>query len=42
VFQRLSTTLGYISSTDKDKVVRVMAREAKENLEQLQHAAFGF
>jgi len=41
VFQRLSITLGYISSTEKDNVVRVMAREAKENLEQLQRAAFG-
>jgi len=41
VFQRLSITLGYISSTEKDNVVWVMAREAKENLEQLQRAAFG-
>ncbi|KAH9483052.1 Transport and Golgi organization protein 6-like protein [Psilocybe cubensis] len=41
VIRRLSLTLGYISVTDQDDVVRVMAREAKENLEGLQRAAFG-
>ncbi|KDR83776.1 hypothetical protein GALMADRAFT_236141 [Galerina marginata CBS 339.88] len=40
-FQRVSLTLGYISFTDEDNIVRVMAREAKENLEELQRAAFG-
>lgn len=40
-FRGLGLTLGYISSTDRDEVVRVMAREAKENLEELQRAAFG-
>ena len=41
MFHRLSITVGYISSTDEDNVVRVMARETKENLEQLQRAVFG-
>ncbi|KAF8974323.1 hypothetical protein BDZ97DRAFT_1900021 [Flammula alnicola] len=41
IFRRMSLTLGYISSTDEDNMVRVMARETKENLEELQRAAFG-
>ena len=40
-FQRADITLGYIASTDEDSVVRVMAREARENLEQLQQALIG-
>ena len=41
MFHRLSITVGYVSSTDEDKVVRMMARESKEHLEQLQRAVFG-
>lgn len=41
MFQRLSITVGYVSSTDEDNIVRVMARETKEKLEQLQRAVFG-
>jgi len=40
-FQRADITLRYIASTDEDNVVRVMAREARENLEQLQQALIG-
>lgn len=40
-FRRLSVTLGYISSTDEDNLVRIMARETKENLQELQKAALG-
>ncbi|KAF9534898.1 hypothetical protein CPB83DRAFT_901829 [Crepidotus variabilis] len=39
--RKASITLGYISSTDEDGLVRVMAREAKDNLEQLQGALVG-
>ncbi len=39
--QKASTTLGYISFTDDDNLVRVMAREAKESLEVLQQAILG-
>ncbi|CAA7259732.1 unnamed protein product [Cyclocybe aegerita] len=39
--KRVNSTLGYISSTDEDNIVRVMARETKENLEQLQRAVLG-
>ncbi|KJA30045.1 hypothetical protein HYPSUDRAFT_125960 [Hypholoma sublateritium FD-334 SS-4] len=39
--RRMSVTLGYVSSTDEDNMVRVMARETKESLEELQAAAFG-
>ena len=38
---RARTTLGYVASTDEDAVVRVMAREAKEGLEQLSSALVG-
>ncbi|KAJ3501037.1 hypothetical protein NLJ89_g9525 [Agrocybe chaxingu] len=39
--KRMNVTLNYISSTDEDNIVRVMARETKENLEQLQRAVLG-
>ena len=39
--QRARTTLAYIASTDEDTIVRVMAREAGEGLEQLQQAFLG-
>ncbi|KAF9782746.1 hypothetical protein BJ322DRAFT_1072320 [Thelephora terrestris] len=39
--ERASTTLGYVSSTDEDTVVRVMAREAGEELAQLSSALVG-
>lgn len=38
LFDRLKVTLGYISSSDVDNVVRLMAREATEGLKQLQQA----
>ncbi|KAF8655292.1 hypothetical protein AX16_003191 [Volvariella volvacea WC 439] len=38
---RARTTLNYISSTDRDGIVRIMAREASESLEQLFRATFG-
>jgi len=38
---RAKTTLGYIASTDEDAVVRVMAREAREELGQLSNALLG-
>jgi hypothetical protein len=38
---RARTTLGYVSSTDEDTVVRVMAREAGEELAQLSNALVG-
>jgi hypothetical protein len=38
LLDRLKVTLGYISSSDVDNVVRVMAREATEGLKQLQQA----
>jgi len=41
VLQRMHLTLGYVSSTDEDGVVRVMAREAKENLEQMKKVMMG-
>lgn len=39
--QRARTTLAYVASTDEDTIVRVMAREAGEGLEQLQQAFLG-
>lgn len=39
--RRAKTTLSYVSSTDEDAVVRVMAREAGENLEQMREAIIG-
>ncbi|PFH46324.1 hypothetical protein AMATHDRAFT_155621 [Amanita thiersii Skay4041] len=41
VINQTKTTLSYITSTDVDSVVRVMARETKEGLEQLQRAMLG-
>ncbi|KAJ7276373.1 hypothetical protein B0H12DRAFT_1041351 [Mycena haematopus] len=38
VFKRIRTTLAYISATDSDTVVRVMAREAVEALSELEEA----
>ena len=38
LLDRLKVILGYISSSDADNVVRVMAREATEGLKQLQQA----
>ena len=38
LLDRLKITLGYISSSDADDVVRLMAREATEGLKQLQQA----
>ncbi|KAF7355296.1 RTP1-C1 domain-containing protein [Mycena sanguinolenta] len=38
VFKRIRTTLAYISATDSDTVVRVMAREAVEALSELENA----
>ncbi|THV08587.1 hypothetical protein K435DRAFT_772052 [Dendrothele bispora CBS 962.96] len=39
--RRLRITLSYISGTDEDILVRVMAREALEQLNQLEQAAIG-
>lgn len=38
LFYRLRVTLGYISSSDEDNIVRLMARDATEGLKQLQQA----
>lgn len=38
---RARTTLGYVTSTDEDVVVRVMAREARDGLGQLSNALLG-
>ena len=38
---RARTTLGYVTSTDEDAVVRIMAREAREGLGQLSYALIG-
>jgi len=39
--RRAKSTLSYIASTDQDTVVRIMAREAGEGLEQIQRAMIG-
>ncbi|KAH9844158.1 uncharacterized protein C8Q71DRAFT_731516 [Rhodofomes roseus] len=39
--RRAKTTLGYVAATDEDAVVRVMAREALEEIDQLAHAMVG-
>jgi hypothetical protein len=39
--RRMKTTLGYIASTDQDNVVRVMAQEALEGIDQLTEAIIG-
>ncbi|KXN90255.1 hypothetical protein AN958_04046 [Leucoagaricus sp. SymC.cos] len=41
MIHRATITLGYISATDEDNVVRVMAREAREGLGGLQKAKLG-
>ncbi|RPD67330.1 hypothetical protein L226DRAFT_608532, partial [Lentinus tigrinus ALCF2SS1-7] len=41
VMRRAKTTLWYIVATDADDVVRVMARETAEGLDQLANAALG-
>lgn len=38
---RARTTLGYVASTDEDAVVKIMAREAREELGQLSNALLG-
>ena len=38
---RMRTTLGYVAATDADDVVRVLAREAVEGLDQLTEAIVG-
>ncbi|KAF5387644.1 hypothetical protein D9615_000386 [Tricholomella constricta] len=40
--RRGKTTLSYVASTDDDNVVRVMAREAVEGLNEMNQAIFGF
>lgn len=39
--RRVKTTLGYVAATDEDAVVRVMAREALEGLDQMAEATLG-
>ncbi|KAF9247101.1 hypothetical protein BU15DRAFT_69941 [Melanogaster broomeanus] len=39
--RRANVTLGYIASTDEDGIVRVMAREANEAIDQLNRAMLG-
>ncbi|EIW76151.1 hypothetical protein CONPUDRAFT_110885 [Coniophora puteana RWD-64-598 SS2] len=41
LLRRAQTTLSYIARTDQDNVVRVMAREANEGVEQLEQAMVG-
>lgn len=41
LMRRAKTTLSYVASTDEDVVVRVMAREAGETLDQMQQAIVG-
>ncbi|KAF8639852.1 hypothetical protein AX17_001107 [Amanita inopinata Kibby_2008] len=41
LLRRAKTTLAYVSFTDEDAVVRVMAREAGDSLQQLQQAILG-
>ncbi len=41
IMRRAKTTLGYLAATDADDVVRVMARETVEGLDQLAEAALG-
>ncbi|KAM6495912.1 hypothetical protein JOM56_008618 [Amanita muscaria] len=38
--RRAKTVLAYVASTDEDNLVRIMAREAGEGLQQLQQALF--
>ncbi|KAL1747481.1 hypothetical protein HDZ31DRAFT_31894 [Schizophyllum fasciatum] len=41
LIRRAKITLGYLSSTDQDNIVRVMARETGEELSELQRAIAG-
>ena len=41
LMERTRTTLGYVAAADADNVVRVMAREAVEGLDQLVEAILG-
>ena len=41
LLKRARITLGYIASTDQDNIVRVMAREAVEELEELERTVVG-
>ncbi|KIJ70504.1 hypothetical protein HYDPIDRAFT_143972 [Hydnomerulius pinastri MD-312] len=41
LLKRAKVTLGYITSTDEDGIVRVMAREANEAVDQLNKAMLG-
>ena len=41
LLRRAKVTLGYIASTDEDGIVRVMAREANEAIDQLNKATLG-
>ncbi|KAH0840123.1 hypothetical protein J3R83DRAFT_1100 [Lanmaoa asiatica] len=41
LLKRAKVTLGYIASTDEDGIVRVMAREANEAIDQLNKATLG-
>jgi len=41
LLKQANITLGYLISTDEDDVVRVVAREGKESLEQLQRTLLG-
>ncbi|KAJ7682824.1 hypothetical protein DFH06DRAFT_306273 [Mycena polygramma] len=41
LFKRMRTTLAYVSATDGDMVVRVMAREVGEGLSELEEARLG-
>lgn len=41
VLKRAKVTLGYIASSDEDGIVRVMAREANEAIDQLNKATLG-
>ncbi|KAF9009097.1 hypothetical protein BDQ17DRAFT_1349522 [Cyathus striatus] len=38
---RLKVTLNYIASTDEDNIARVMAREARDQIQELQNALLG-
>jgi hypothetical protein len=39
--RRAKTTLAYVASTDEDSIVRVMAREGVEGIDQLSKAIAG-
>lgn len=41
LLKRAKVTLGYIASTDEDGIVRAMAREANEAIDQLNRATLG-